>query len=362
MKRFFLIFAVVFFLAAAAPARACTDFQIVASDGSVIIGRSMEFAAEVGSCVFAVPRGEKGEGGSPDGGRGLTWTSKYGYLAINAFGIERLALDGMNEAGLSIEGLWLPGTSYQSVSRRQRSRAINGGLLGAWLLGCFRDVKEVKEALGGVRVWLGVVPQMGIVPPVHFAVHDAAGNNIVVEFIGGEVKIYDNPVGVMTNTPEFGWHLTNLRNYANLSADNAERLTLGASSFERTGNGSGMLGVPGDFTPPSRFVRTALLAHFSDRPKDAPGAVNLAAHVLNAVDIPRGAIKGRERGAVAEDYTQWVVVKDLTNRVLYMRSYGSMGFRKIDMNRLSFEKGAKTKPVPLAGEAAAADATDGFVK
>lgn len=340
---------VCFLIAASIPSvlSACTDFQVKAADGSVIIGRSMEFAARVNSQVLINPRGEREEGGTPDGGPGLVWTSKYGYLSVNAFGIDKLVIDGMNEAGLSIEGLWLPGTAYQSVSKRQRGRAISAGRLGAWILGSFKNVGEVRAALGGVRVWIGVVPQLGIAPPVHFAVHDAAGKNIVVEFIGGEIKIHDNPVGVMTNAPSFDWHMTNLRNYVNLSPGNAERLELGGTEFIKTGNGSGMLGVPGDFTPPSRFVRTALLAHFSDKPKDSPAAVNLASHILNSVDIPAGAVYGGENASKAVDYTQWAVIKDLTGRALYMRCYEGMAFRKIDMNKLSFEKGLKTKPIAI---------------
>jgi choloylglycine hydrolase len=358
-KKLFLATAFVCFLIAASVpsiSSACTDFQVRASDGSVIIGRSMEFAVDVKSQILVNPRGEREEGGAPDGGPGLTWTSKYGYLSVNAFGIDELVIDGMNEAGLSIEGLWLPGTVYQSVSKKQMRRAINAGRLGAWILASFKNVGEVRKALGGVRVWLGVVPQLGIVAPVHFAVHDADGKNIVIEFIGGEIKIHDNPVGVMTNAPSFDWHMTNLRNYVNLSPDNAGRLELGGTAFTKTGNGSGMLGVPGDFTPPSRFVRTAMLAHFSNKPKDAQGGVNLAAHILNSVDIPRGSVNDREKSSNAEDYTQWVIIKDLTGRALYVRCYDGMAFRKIDLNKLSFEKGVKTKSVVI--ESAVTGVTD----
>lgn len=360
-KTLFVAAAFVFLLIAASfplVSSACTDFQITASDGSVIIGRSMEFALDLKSRVLIRPRGEREEGGSPDGGAGLAWTSKYGYLAVDAFGIEGVVLDGLNEAGLSIEGLWLPETLYQKVSKRQRGRAINVARLGAWMLGCFKNVGEIREALGGVRVWAGVVPQLGAAAPVHFAVHDADGKNIVIEFIGGEIKIHDNPVGVLTNAPSFEWHLTNLRNYVNLSPDNAERLALGGASFTKTGNGSGMLGVPGDYTPPSRFVKAAMLAHFSNPPADAAGAVNLAAHVLNAMDIPRGAVRSHEKKSAVTDYTRWVVIKDLTNGVFYMRGYEGMAFRKIEMKKLTFDKSAKTRPVVIeSGGPGAADIT-----
>ncbi len=349
----FLAGALVFLLIASfgSASLACTDFQVRTTGGDFIIGRSMEFAVDLKPHIFIKPRGEKEAGGAPGGEHGLVWSSKYGYAAVDAFGMAGVAIDGLNEAGLSVEGLWLAEAAYQSVSKRQRNRAVHIGRLGAWILGNFNNVTEVKEAVKNIRVWADAVAGINMVPPVHFAVHDAEGGNIVIEFIAGEIKVYNNPVGVLTNSPSFDWHIENLRNYVNLKAENAGPMTIGGIVVKPAGQGSGLSGIPGDWTPPSRFVRAAMLANFSDRPKDAAAGVNLAAHILNAVDIPGGAIKNGEKNNAANDHTQWAVIKDLKNRILYVRDYTDLSLRAIDLKKFSFEKDMKTKRIPLENKA-----------
>ena len=329
---------------------ACTDFQIKSTDGSIVIGRSMEFAQEMGSRICVHARGEEGYSESSEGKKEFTWRNKYGYISIDAFGLEYVVVDGINEEGLSFGALWLPGTQYQSVSEKERAKAINVGQVGAWILGSFKETDEVKRAIKEVRVWCDVVPEINKVPPLHFAIHDAKGNNIVIEFIEGEVKIYDNPIGVMTNAPPFEWHIDNLRNYINLDCLNSGPQTIRGVVLMPTGSGSGMHGIPGDWTPASRFVRAALFMHFANPVKNAQEGVNLAAHILNSVDIPYGDIKTGTEGPQIDDYTQWTVIKDLTNKVLYVRDYNNLSLRSVDLKKLKFEPGTKTKLIPLMEE------------
>lgn len=324
---------------------ACTDFQVKATDGSVVIGRSMEFAMGMDSEVVVFPRQKKMVSTMPDGKKGIRWKPKYGYLGINALGVKLGFLDGMNEAGLSVEFLWYTESKYQE--------AKNGDWLAItdishWLLGNFATVDEVKKALPRVKVVGVVVPQLGMAPGLHAAVHDARGHNIVVEFINGETRIYDNPIGVMTNKPTFDWQLTNLRNYVNLDPYDKEDKTIAGVKIYPAGSGNGWLGMPGDWTPPSRFVRTVMMVHSADPVGNAAGAVNLAEHILNAVDIPLGVIKTRgPANKDMVDYTQWVVIKDLTNKVLYFRSYQDLALKKVDMKKLNFNIGAEMKSIRI---------------
>jgi choloylglycine hydrolase len=144
----------------------------------------------------------------------------------------------------------------------------------------------------------------------------------------------------------------------NLEPYDIESRQIGDVKFNPAGSGSGWLGLPGDWTPPSRFVRTAMIVHSADKAKNAAEAVNLAEHILNAVDIPRGVIK--TKGPVNKDlvdYTQWIVIKDLTNRVLYFRSYDNLTLRKVDMKKLSFKPGALTKVLPINSKNEVVDVT-----
>jgi choloylglycine hydrolase len=337
--------AVMFALMSVNSAFACTDFQLKANDGAVIVGRSMEFELDLQSRLFVHPRGEKRVSDSPSG-KGLQWVSKYGFVSANAVGLDTV-VDGLNENGLSVGFLWLPeSTEYQDVLPGGESRAINILDLGAWILGNFDTVSEVKAAMKNVVVWGKFMPQIQGVPTLHVSVHDAAGNSLVIEFVDGQQKLYDNPNGVLTNEPAFDWQIVNLRNYLNLRALSSGRVNFGGMVLNPTGEGTGLLGIPGDWTPPSRFVRATTMIHFARPADNALQGVNLAQHILNAVDIPKGVVLD-DTGS--SDYTQWVLIKDLKNKAVYFRSYDNLLLRSLDLKKLDFRPGAKSRSIPISG-------------
>ena len=207
---------------------------------------------------------------------------------------------------------------------------------------------EVKAAIAQKRIWAPDVPSFGGAPTAHVALHDTTGQNLVLEFVGGEQKIYDNPNGVMTNAPTFDWQIINLSNYLNLKADNAPATKIGPLQLKPPGQGSGFLGMPGDWTPPSRFVRTTALVRYADQPTDAAHAINLSEHILNAVDIPLGAIREVIDGKVYSDYTQWALIKDLSNKRLYYRSYEDLSLKSVGLDETNIVTGAKRTTLDIS--------------
>lgn len=336
----------------------CTDFLISTADGAKIVGRSMEWGADLKSTIWASSRKQPRTSTTPNNTPGLAWSSKYGYVYVDANNMS-IAVDGMNEAGLSVGHLWLPGTKYQTVSQGQEKSALCLIDLGHWILGNFSSVEDVKDAIKSVRVWAPSMPSWGGVPTAHLAIHDRSGKSIVVEFIDGEQRIYENKIGVLTNAPTFDWHVTNLRNYVHISAANAQPLRIKDTVLSPPGQGGGFLGIPGDWTPPSRFVRTSAMLNFAKQPENKIEGVSLAEHVLNAVDIPVGAVRTADNGLEHSDYTQWIVIKDLTNGVLYFRSYDNLTLRAIDLKRLDFANGADRNLTAIAGGAPFTDITPG---
>lgn len=331
------------------PALACTDFLVKSKDGAKIVGRSMEWGLDLRSSIWQHARGESRSSASPDGKPGLSWKSKYGYIGIDGYDMP-IAIDGMNEKGLSMGLLWMPGSVYQKVESPQSALSLVD--LGHWVLGNFSSVEEVKEALAKVQVWAPSLADWGGQPTAHLAIHDAKGASIVVEFTAGQQKVFDNPDGVLTNAPTFDWHCTNLRNYIKLSAAKPEPLTVGSSVLAAPGQGGGFLGIPGDWTPPSRFVRTSAMLAFAKAANNATEGVNLAEHLLNAVDIPLGDVRENDNAFNHSDYTQWIVIKDLTNSVLYYRSYDNLTLRAIDMKKIDFSQGLAPKKITaIAGGA-----------
>lgn len=317
---------------------ACSDFQIKAKDGSIVIGRSMEFPVDLHSNIVLVPRGREFVSIDDNGLEGVKWKNKYAFLGVDAFNVKNSYVEGFNEAGLAFDALMFTGAEYKPAIA---GKFITINDLGSWIMGNFATVDEVREALGHVNVAGKKLKEANGELYLHIALHDAGGKNLVVEFIGGNVKIYDNPLGVMTNRPDFEWQMNNLRNYINLDAADKKDRTINGMKIEPTGVGSGMLGLPGDWTPPSRFVRLALCVDASLTPDNAEGAVNLAQHLLNTVDIPKGVIKENpEPLVILEGYAQWVVIKDLTNRVLYYKTYENPALKKVDMKRFDLSPAA----------------------
>jgi len=327
----------------------CTDFLLAAAvDGSLVNGRSMDFGMELNSQPFVRRRGEVMQSPAPRKLRaprkprdGLRWTVKYGYVGMNVFDL-RLVVDGLNERGLSVGTLWLPGSEYQEVTNDRRALSVL--LVNDWLLGTCATVADVRRALPKVQVW-AYKPMEKNLSPIHFTVHDASGKSIVIEYLDGKLNIFDNPVGTTTNAPVFPWHLDNVRNYVGVTPCDGLAVTVNGQTFMATGNGTGFRGIPGDYTPPSRFIRTLFLASAASQAKDARTARNLALHILNNVDIPKGAIRYENlKGEENRDYTQWVAVKDLTCLMFDYRRYEDLDLRRIDLNKIDFRK-IKSGPI-----------------
>jgi choloylglycine hydrolase len=357
----FLLALSVVFTTLPQPSRACTEARIKAEDGAVVIGRSMEFAQPLDSNIVVQPRGQVNVSTLPDGRDGIKWTSKYGVMYLDGFGID-VAVDGMNEAGLSLGALFFPGAAqYQEMKGAKRSRTMVVNDLPLYILQNFATVDEVKEALPKLTVvGIHTPALMNIVVPAHFSVYEPDGTGIIIEYTKDGLNIYDS-VGIMTNSPAYPWHVTNLNNYVGLTGVNAEPIVVDGVSFAATGQGSGLNGIPGDPTPPARFVRAAAMTYLAAGTGSAAEAVNLAVHIMNTVDIPLGTVRDFSDKESFGDYTQWIVVKDLANRVLYFRTYGNTALRSVDMKKFDMSPGAKRFTMPVDGGAGAVtDVTAGL--
>ena len=242
-------------LAAVPRSEACTGIELRPLDGSVLSGRTLEFALDLESSALHVPRGLAYAGSTPDGTAGLKWTTRFAAVGANAVGLPQYT-DGLNERGLGVGLFYFPGyAKYQEVTAAAAGKVLAPWELGTYLLTTCETVDEAIKAAGEVVVAAVELEKMGFVPPVHYIVRDASGRSAVLEHIDGRLTVHENPIGVITNSPTFDWHLTNVRNYLNLSAVDVGPMEIGKLELAPFGRGSGLHGLPGDFTPPSRFIR-----------------------------------------------------------------------------------------------------------
>ncbi|MCW5822832.1 MAG: choloylglycine hydrolase family protein [Cyanobacteria bacterium TGS_CYA1] len=342
MKKFLSIFTLALSVVQTQTAFACTDFAVSSKDGGIVIGRSMEWGADLGSRINYYPANQKRSSTAPNNKTGKEWTSKYAYFGIDV-NKQDLVIDGLNDQGLSMGMLWYPPAVYQTLSDKDAPNAVSVFDLGFYILGNFKTVAEVEHDLQTTKIWGEPDPKWPLKPAVHLALHDASGKNLVVEFVDGQILCHDNPNSVLTNTPDFPWHITNLSNYISLTPDTPTPLHVRGSVLSPNGQGGGFVGIPGDWTPPSRFVRTSCMLTYADQSNTSKDSIILAQHILNAVDIPKGDIRDKSTGY--NDYSQWSVIKDLKNKKLYYRSYDNLSLRSLDLN--DHKTGKNPEPVAM---------------
>jgi choloylglycine hydrolase len=319
---------------------ACTVFRMKALNGNITIARSMEFGVDLKYDLIVVSRNRPMASPSPVSKSGLKWIPKYGYVGVASMGLEYGVSDGMNEKGLAVSELWYESDmQYQTVAPADSSKALAQMLYTDWVLGNFATVDEVRAATQNVKVFAYSDPsKMKGALTVHFIVYDKQGGCIVVEYDKGICNIYDNPLGIMTNSPSLPWQYTNLRQYLGMESTNPIPLRAGGFSLNPTGHGDGMFGLPGDYTPPSRFVRLAMFEKFVTPQPDAATNLNLCQHVINTFTIPFGIIVDKDNAGnvTSSESTQWVTFRDLTGGLFYFKTYQDPTLRRIDLNRIDF--------------------------
>ncbi|XP_057300296.1 penicillin acylase-like [Hydractinia symbiolongicarpus] len=323
--------------------QSCTEFFRKAKDDSVVVGRTMELAEDLKSKVISKAGGSPEKSFLPSFCREsspLEWIYKYDVLCVNAFG-KPICVDGINSEGLSVGALYLPQyTVYDNTTQQDCSNMVSNVQVLNFILANYNSTAQLRHAVNGnnfPKVFGMAV--FGQNFEFHYTVTDASGDALVLEYTKDGREAHDNTIGVTTNSPPYDFHMMNIKNYVTLSKFSSKDLTFSDVVFTPVGIGSGLLGVPGDFTPPSRFIRMASLLHFSNQPNTTDEALKLTYHLLNTVDIPKGVAQvevGPKEGHY--DYTQWVVMKDLKNRVLYIRYYDDFMFQKNNMKETKKEK------------------------
>merc|ERR1712151_90582 len=304
-------------------------------------------------------------------------TLQYGFVAFeNQFGLftqnnhevqvnYTIATDGMNEKGLTIATQSLYRSEYpmwDEQSLNQNKTLVWTLRLAGWLLGNFANVLEVEQAIQAADV---VVSNLGLPREAgfHWSIADAQGNSIVLEFQEGKPRIYRNTVGVMTNDPFFPWQVENLNSYSFLrpelnesenaiSVDVSEILDFPANWHPgksvvpyNMGHGFNLGGIPGDASPPSRFVKTFYqreVALQNSPPANLTEYLVLATGLLNSVFIPLGvtgpdpSLTSRSKPYITGDHTSYATLRIPQTGFYAYRTYSDMQWQFINVSALDF--------------------------
>lgn len=332
----------------------CTTLIIKDKQGATYQGRTMEFM-EFPFYVNYFPELTKFTSRAPKGKTGLEFVAKYAFIGVSSSDNkpqEAFITDGVNSSGLSVAFNAFNEGELSVVSQSKVLAATN---LGSWILSQFSTVSEVKNALEKQQIWQSSELFAKEIFPFHIAVFDRSGKGIVIEYINGKQIIYDNPVGVMTNGPDFNWHLTNLNNYASLSNIGTAKASFNGHPIKAVDIGGNLLGLPSDDMSSGRFVRAAFYSNYAQKP-DQSNAIAVLGKIMNKFDRIKGitadkdgvvefAFDNNKKADNSGEWVTWTSLIDLNNSVYYIRPDHSLNYCKFDLNKIDKKSCAFSLPV-----------------
>lgn len=292
----------------------CTAITLQSMQGENFFGRTMDFSYPIEAGLYVIPKNY--EWYSTETMK--NYIDNYSFICIGQKNDDMLGIfDGVNEKGFAAAALYFNGYAYYDLPIENKNPITSLEFIH-YILGCCSTVDELKSLLKKISIIGQPDPVTRTSAPLHWIATDRSGKCVVIEQTKTGLKIINNPIGVMANSPDFGWHMTNLRNYMNVSVDQQKEVYWGNVSLTPFGQGTGSIPLPGGFTSPERFVRTAFLKTHSQVPKSRSEAIMTCFHIMNSVSIPKGIII-TDRGTY--DYTKYTAFINTNTCEYYFKTH-----------------------------------------
>lgn len=319
---------------------ACTSLMIKDNNNNVYHGRGMELTFGEGlSSLTYYPKGYTFQHLAPNKTKGLAYEAKYPILAITtpiSIYDPNAAMEGLNEAGLSFSLNMMPSLPLVDLTESQYPNSIPYASFGEWALASFATIEELKQGVNqDIHFWSEELELLGgQKTPFHFAVYDKTGESIVVEVKDGALIIYDNPTGVMTNGPEFPWHIENLNNYSHMSNIETVHSKIGNLNLRQPDSGIATNTIPSSSTSVGRFIKAFYYSSFANKVDNPDLQLVELGHIMNNFDRPKNITKelspNNKQGTPLEymtEFTVWMALSDLTRGILQIRTYDSLNYQ-----------------------------------
>lgn len=242
-----------------------------------------------------------------------------------------LYFDAVNECGLCMAGLDFPDISYYPPENNDRINIAPFELI-PWILCQCSTVAQARSLLGKTHLadicYSADFPQA----PLHWIIADR-NECIVLEPMADGLHIYDNPVGVLCNNPPFPYHLHHLAGFQHLSAGQQPHSFEGLS-LKPYGGGMGAIGLPGDFSSGSRFVKAAFVKLHSHCGEDEKSGVTQFFHLLDAVAMPRGSIRVQEN---QDEITRYSSCCNMNTATYYYTTYENRRIQAVNLRHCALD-------------------------
>lgn len=256
---------------------------------------------------------------------------KRHYALIGMANVEDnypLYYDATNEKGLSMAGLSMLGNTYYKEVDEKKYNIAPFELI-PWILGQCATIEEVRKLLEQTHIVAEAFSETLPATPLHWMISDEK-ESIVVECLKEGMKIYDNKIGVLTNNPPFLMMLQHLNNYMYLSNQRVKNNFSEAIDFDVYSNGLGMLGLPGDVSSVSRFVRCVFYKFNSKNKYSEEASVSQFFHILESVKQIRGSVEIEKEKYEKTIYTCCI---NTTKQIYYYKTYDNHTISAIALNK-----------------------------
>ena len=319
----------------------CSCLSWITGDGKHLWGRNFDFdRIAQGTAVTYLPAGTPYFPAGQD--QGLEQTSRYAAVGIGSLLIPGtpVLFEGINEKGLMGGQLYYREFAWFPSAPAPDRLPLCPPFAVSHLLAQCACVEEAARALEK-GLFLAAIPVLGTVPPLHWAFSDRTGEMMIVESDAEGLHIYRHTLGVMTNSPGYPWHRTNLLNYAGIRQEDRGEMRFGEELLHPSFSGSGAQGLPGDWSSPSRFVRLAFLRQCCvPGPDEKTGICRLfrllqsAAFPLGMVRVPETAAADYDTGVVPYDYTLYSCAMCAESLRFYWTTYEDQRPRYVALREL----------------------------
>lgn len=292
----------------------CTAISLKSLLEENFFGRTMDFSYPIEPGLYIVPRNYKWNSLS-------TLNKHTNYYSFIGIGQETEGMlgffDGVNEHGFAAATLYFEGYANYDLPIGEKEPIASLDFLH-YILGRCSSVDDLKPLLENICIVGQPDPVTQKAAPLHWIATDRSGKCVVIEQTDAGLEIIDNPIGVMANSPDFRWHMTNLRNYLDISITQQKETKWGDVLLSPFGQGAGTTQLPGGFTSPERFVRTAFLKTHVQKNENHTETIMTCFHIMNSVFIPKGIVV-TDRGTI--DYTKYIAFMNTNTCEYYFKTY-----------------------------------------
>lgn len=304
-------------------------------------GRTLDYEFSYGDEIVVTPRN------FPVNFRTMGVMEKHYAMIGMAHVAENFPLyyDAVNEKGLGMAGLNFVGNAHYFDAEQGKDNVAQFELI-LWVLGQCASVKEARELLGRINILNTPFNDRMPCAQLHWIIADK-DEAITLESVNEGIRIYDNPIGVLTNNPPFDEQMFNLNNYMHLSAKNPENTFSDKLTLKCYSRGMGALGLPGDLSSQSRFVRVAFVKMNSISGNSEAESVSQFFHILGSVDQQRGCC---DLGDGNYELTIYTSCCNADKGIYYYTTYENHRISAVDMNKENLDGNSLARYTPVHGE------------